>query len=467
VDISFHGAARTVTGSKHIVHLDSGKKILLDCGLFQGLGKETIALNSNWGFDPRDISYVVISHAHVDHIGLLPKLVKDGYRGEIFCTPETAELGQILLLDSAHIQEAEMRHVNKRRDTQERPRETPLYTEEDVVKAMKQIVTVPYGEPLAIDDEIKLMYTNAGHILGAASVNLKILENGKEIRLAFSGDVGRYGDMLLESPSTFPQADYIILESTYGNQLHELPASATDKLLRCIEYTCFEKEGKLIVPCFAVGRTQEILYLLNRLELEHRLPAVNYYIDSPLATAATQIVNSHPEEFNADVQGTLRRDEEIFSFKGMHYTKTAQESMALTATKEPCVIIAASGMAEAGRVKHHIAGNIENPANTILITGHCEPNSLGGKLMNGDKNVLIYGEPHEVRAEVQAIESLSAHGDYDDLLRWLDCQDKKQVRKIFLVHGEYETQIAFRGRLQNHGYGHVEIPALHQKENCD
>ncbi len=430
--------------------------------MFQGLGKETLELNSNWGFDPKELTYVIISHAHIDHVGLLPKLVKDGYKGKIFCTTQTEELAKVLLLDSAHIQRSDVLHINKLHEQHDdRPwkhctmRKTPVM--------FSRCFTLDYDTPLKIDNDVELLYTDCGHIIGSAAINLRIKENGRESRLTFSGDIGRYDDLILKSPEKFPQADFIIMESTYGNKLHDLVTPITGKLLNFITDTCLKKRGNLIIPAFSVGRTQEILFLLNRLETENRLPPLNYYVDSPLSTNTTQIVKHHPECFNAAVQELLKKDNDVFSFKGLQYTETAEESKKLNALKEPCVIISASGMAEAGRVKHHIANNIDNARNTILIVGYCEPNSLGGKLRNGARHVSIYGEPHDVVAEVGVIESLSAHGDYEDMSQWLACQDPKAVRKLFLVHGEYEVQVAFRARLLKKGFRDVEIPSLHEE----
>lgn len=460
--ISFHGAARTVTGSKHIVHIHPGKKILLDCGMFQGLGKDTLTLNKEWGFDPGEITHVIISHAHIDHIGLLPKLVKDGYKGNIYCTPPTADLMKIMLLDSARIQEADVRHINKQRGKQNREFVEPLYTEEDAFAVLPMLQPVDYNERWQIDDDLEFMYTDCGHILGSAAIHLKVRENGRQTSITFSGDIGRYRDAILRSPEVFPQSDYIIMESTYGDKLHDLVVTASDDLLRYIDETCLQKKGKLIIPSFSLGRTQELLYLLNRLELEHRLPKLKYYVDSPLSIDITEVVKTHDEYFNATVQNLLRRDEDVFDFKGLEYLESADESRALNGSQEPCVIIAASGMAEAGRIKHHIAHGVSNPANTILIVGYCEPYSLGGRLKDGASEVTIFGQRYEVKAQVGVIQSMSAHGDYDDLSQWLACQDPKEVRKLFLVHGEYEVQQRFRDRLIRKGFADVEIPALHQ-----
>jgi metallo-beta-lactamase family protein len=269
--------------------------------------------------------------------------------------------------------------------------------------------------------------------------------------------------MLLKSPDVFPQADYIIMESTYGDKLHDMVAPATEKVLQYVVDTCLKKRGKLIITAFSVGRTQEILYILNRLSLENRLPPLTYYVDSPLSIEATEIIKHHPECFNREVQNTLRNDEDVFAFPGLKYIANADESKALNNMHEPCVIISASGMAEAGRVKHHIAHNIDKRNSTILIVGYCEPHSLGGRLSAGAKAVHIYGQPYEVLADIGVIRSLSAHGDYEDMSQWLACQDPKQVQKLFIVHGEYDVQLNFKERLIRKGFLDVEVPALHQE----
>lgn len=460
--ITFHGAARTVTGSKHIVHINPGKKILLDCGMFQGMGRDTLRLNQEFGFDPKEISHVIISHAHIDHIGLLPKLVKDGYNGKIYCTKATAALAEVLLRDSAHIQEMDAKFANKVKAEQGKPREEPLYTTEDVIKVLPLFQIVELHQWTRVDDEVELMYTDAGHIIGSTCVHLKLRENGKTVRLTFSGDIGRYGDDILKSPETFPQADYIIMESTYGDKLHPLTKSAADQLLTQIQDTCQHKKGKLIIPAFSVGRTQELLYALNQLELENRLPGLDYYVDSPMSVATTEVVKRFPELFNTKVQEVLKKDEDPFMFRGLLMIEDVEVSKSLNFKKDPCVIISASGMAEAGRVKHHIANNIEDPKNTILIVGYCEPESLGGRLRAGAKEVSIFGQEFKVLADVVVIESLSAHGDYEDMSQWLACQDPKQVRKLFLVHGEYEVQQKFSRRLQRKGFTDIIIPEQHQ-----
>ncbi|MBS1921514.1 MAG: MBL fold metallo-hydrolase [Bacteroidetes bacterium] len=459
--IAFHGAARTVTGSKHLLTLKSGKKILLDCGMFQGMGKETDMMNREFGFNPPEVDVMILSHAHVDHTGLIPKLVKDGFKGKIFCTPATRDLTEVLLQDSAEIQEDEIKYTNKRRRMDGLPLLLPLYNMEDAKASVKQLETVEYHVWFDVIDGVKAMFTDAGHIIGSTCVNIKVVEDGKETCLTFSGDVGRYRDAILKSPENFPQADYIVMESTYGDSLHDQSTTTPDLLLRWIEKACLQKKGKLIMPAFSVGRTQEILYDLNQLDIENRLPDLDYYVDSPLSISATEIVKKYPQYFNTTIQKVMQTDSDPFSFKGLKYVKMAEQSKMLNFQNGPMVIISASGMGDAGRVKHHISNNIENSRNTILLTGYCEPHSLGGRLMAGDKEVNIFGVAHEVNAEIGAIRSMSAHGDYEDLCQWLACQNSKQIRQLFLVHGEYDVQQHFQQRLIRKGFADVLIPERH------
>jgi metallo-beta-lactamase family protein len=461
MNIAFHGAARTVTGSKHLITLKNGTQILLDCGLFQGMGRVTDKLNDFFGFDAKKVTYLVLSHAHIDHCGLLPKLVAEGFEGKIFCTSATMDLARILMMDSAKIQmqdaEFSNRHLREGEEMEE-----PLYTDEDVIKTLSLMKIVEYEEDFEIEAGIRLKFTDAGHILGSAAVHLTITEEGKPTRITFSGDVGRYGDLLLKSPQQFDQADYILMESTYGDSLHKDLDPIENMLLEIINHTCKVKKGKVIIPAFAVGRTQELLYALNGLELKGKLPDVPYYVDSPLSSKATEILKNHPEVYNNGVKETLKVDHDIFGFKGLRFIESVEESKALNADPRPCVIISASGMAEAGRVKHHIRNNINNQKNTILMVGYCEPNSLGGELISGQKVVEIFRDEYEVKAEVRSIKSMSAHGDYEDLLRFLSGQDPAKVKQLFLVHGEYEVQQHFASKLKDAGFKHVAIPEYHQ-----
>lgn len=461
--IAFHGAARTVTGSKHLISLKNGKKILLDCGMFQGMGRETDAMNEDFGFDAAQVTYMILSHAHIDHSGLIPLLVKRGFKGTIYCTPATYDLTEILLLDSAKIQEDDTKYKNKKLKKEGKPEVVPLYTVDDAKNSVTHLKKINYKTWFRIDEDVEVYFTDAGHIIGSAAVHVRITENGKTTQVSFSGDIGRYNDAILRSPDIFPQADYILLESTYGSTLHAEAAPSDDLLIKYIHDTCKVKKGKLIIPAFSVGRTQELLYALNRASLDGKLPKVDIFVDSPLSLEATDVVRHHPEVFNKTVAKLLEIDDDPFDFPGLHYIETVDESKALNFRESPCVIISASGMAEAGRVKHHIANNISDSRNTILIVGYCEPQSLGGRLMRGAKEVSIYGTRYEVRAEVGVIRSMSAHGDYEDLSQWLSCQDPKEVKKLFLVHGEYEVQQIFRNWLIKKGFLDIEIPERHSE----
>ena len=459
--ISFHGAARTVTGSKHLVELPDRRKVLLDCGLFQGMGKDTDRLNRSFGFDPTAVDVLLLSHAHIDHCGLIPRLVAEGFRGKIWCTPATRALAQVLLEDSAKIQEDEIRYVNKRRKLQGLPLLQPLYTADEASACSIFFEIADYNNWVEVLPGVQAQFTDAGHIIGSAAVHLRYSEGGAMRQLTFSGDIGRYGDAILRSPATFSQADVIIMESTYGGSLHPLHITTPDLLLRHIEETCLQRKGKLVIAAFSVGRTQELLYFLNQLELENRLPAVPVYLDSPLSVEATEIVKSFPSYFNKTIQQIMQHDADPFGFPQLKYIRSVEQSKQLNFENGPMVIIAASGMADAGRVKHHVSNTVENSRNRILFTGYCEPRSLGGRLLSGQREVSIYGVVHEVHASIEQIRSMSAHGDYDDLCQWLAQQDPKRVQEIFLVHGEYEVQQDLRDRLQKKGFDSVRIPEMH------
>ncbi|MFN9590446.1 MAG: MBL fold metallo-hydrolase, partial [Bacteroidota bacterium] len=432
-------------------------------GLFQGMGKDTQPLNESFGFEPKEMDMIILSHAHIDHCGLIPRIVRQGFKGPIYATPATKELTGILLEDSAEIQRDDTRFINKRRAKQGLPPFEPLYDLADAAKALELFETKEYDHWHQLSPEVSVMFTDAGHIIGSAAVHLIITEGEKTTRITFSGDVGRYNDAILRSPAPFGQADYIILESTYGNKLHDQVKSTPDTLHEWIDKTCVRKKGKLIIPAFSVGRTQELLYALNQLELENRLPPVQVYVDSPLSGEATALLKKYPQYFNKRIRKVMESDDDPFHFKGLHFIQQAEDSKRLNELTQPCVIISASGMADAGRVKHHIMNNISNANNTILLVGYCEPRSLGGRLANGDSEVKIFGEMYRVVAEVGQMRSMSAHGDYDDLCQFLACQDLKAVNTIFLVHGEYDEQVSFKHRLLQKGCPRVEIPDLHDQ----
>jgi len=461
--ISFHGGARTVTGSKHIIHLNDGRQILLDCGMFQGLGKETNALNEDFEFDPAKISVVLLSHAHIDHSGLLPKLVKEGYNGKIISTPATKDLSEILLHDSAEIQTYETEMINRRRAANNLPPYQPLYTPEDVAATLPLFETFEYDVWFPMINGVEVMFTNAGHLIGSAAISLQILEDGEQTSILYSGDIGRYRSVLLQPPTEAPQADYIILESTYGNKHHDISFNTVKTLNQWIKKVCVDRGGQLIIPAFSVGRTQEVLYALNQLSLEKRLPDVIYFVDSPLSIKATQTIKKYTDQFNDRLQQVLSIDDDPFDFPGLKYVETVEDSRRLVNYQQPCVIISASGTADAGRVKHHINECIGNKHNAILFVGYCGERSLGGQLLNGEKEVEIFADPCEVLAEIGQVQGMSAHGDTDDLTRFISNQDAEKVKKIFLVHGEYAVQKTFCERLALKGFSAVEIPALHQE----
>ncbi len=469
MNIAFHGAARTVTGSKHLITLKSGTQILLDCGMFQGLGKQTDELNMHFGFEASAVNFVVLSHAHIDHSGLLPKLVKEGFNGKIFCTPATKDLTKILLEDSAIIQRDDTKFINKRRAKQGLPPYQPLYDIDDAEEVIPLIQPTTYNKWTTINDEAEVLFTDAGHIIGSASVHLRLKENGKIINLTFSGDVGRYGDVILRSPEVYPQSDYIIIESTYGDKLHEHVANSIEILHQWIEKTCIEKKGKLIIPSFSVGRTQELLYFLNELSNSKRLPSIPVYVDSPLSLEATKVVKTYIENFNSKIKKQLlaEHDNDPFDFPGLHFTQSVEESKNINNMHQPMIIISASGMADAGRIQHHIANNILDKRNTILIVGYCEPHSLGGKLMSGAKEVKIYGEEYMVKAEIGIMRSMSAHGDYTDLCQFLACQNTDLIKTVFIVHGEEEVQLEFQRRLEKKNFKQVIVPHLHEAFNLE
>jgi metallo-beta-lactamase family protein len=450
--ITFHGAAGTVTGSKHLITLENGYQILLDCGMFQGLGLSTQRLNASLGFDASKVNLVLLSHAHIDHSGLVPKLVAEGFTGRIICTRPTLELSEILLMDSAEIQAHQLKDNNQ----------AACYTVDSVKDALKMFETIPFDEWLICSPDVHVLFTETGHLVGSAAIHLKISEAGKETSISYSGDVGRARHPLLKPATPFPQADYIILESTYGDKHHQVTISNVDQLLEHIHQTCIEKRGKLIIPAFSVGRTQELLFMLNQLELEKRLPDIKYFVDSPLSLKATEVIKSHVLEFNERIQKILEIDDDPFLFNGLKLVQTVEDSIRLTEYKEPCVIISSSGTADAGRVKHHIDASITDQKNTILFSGYCSPDSLGGQLLGGANEISVFNTPQPVRADIQQLKGLSAHGDSDDLCQFISCQDPALVRGIFLVHGEPKVQEAFASKLKAKSYFPVIIPELHE-----
>jgi len=463
--IKFIGAAREVTGSKHLITTMQGKKIVLDCGMFQGKGLETDAMNRNLGFEPAEIDHIILSHAHIDHSGLIPYVYKLGFRGSVICTNATRDLCAIMLADSGHIQENDVKWFNKRRINKGLAPVEPIYTEQDARQCMELFIGVAYNRKFYIDENIRVRFTNTGHMLGGGVIMLELNEGNETIRLAYTGDIGRPVNRILKSPQPFPQCDYLITESTYGNRLHPQLQEAETELLRVLRETCIEKGGKVIIPSFAIGRTQEVVYALNNFFNEGKLPKVNIYVDSPLAINATDIFRMHTDSLNEDVHDVMVNDPDPFGFGSLFYLKTPEESKRLNSYKKPCVIISASGMMEAGRIKHHLVNNIEDPNNTILAVGYCSPITLGARILSGMKEVSIFGQKHPVRAAVESIEAFSGHGDYNEMIDFLECQDPKQIRQVFLVHGEYDAQVFFKDRLHEAGFRKISVPETGQEFN--
>jgi metallo-beta-lactamase family protein len=461
--IKFIGAAREVTGSKHLITTNSGKRLLLDCGMFQGKGLETDGMNRDLMFDPAMVDHIILTHAHIDHAGLIPYMYKLGFRGSVICTNATRDLCAIMLADSAFIQEHDTITFNKRRAKKGLPQVTPIYTQQDATACMGLFIGVPNNMKFRIDDNIKVKFTSTGHMLGSGVANIQITENGEVKRIAYTGDIGRPSDPILAAPEAFPQADFLITESTYGDRLHKDVLSAEEELLGIVVDTCVNKAGKLIIPAFSVGRTQEIVFALNNFFNQRRLPKIDIYVDSPLAVNATTVFRMHPECFNKGFAAVLETDPDPFGFDNLFYITRQEDSKKLNDHKKPCVIISASGMMEAGRVKHHLANNISDPKNTILIVGYCAPTTLGARIGRGDKEVSIHGIIHEVKAEVKKIESYSGHGDYREMIGFLGCQDKNALQKTFIVHGEYETQKKYVDTLTIEGFKNIEIPARGQE----
>ncbi|MDP3446396.1 MAG: MBL fold metallo-hydrolase [Ignavibacteria bacterium] len=455
--IKFLGAAGEVTGSKHLITTKHGKKILLDCGAFQGKGLETDTLNRTPGIDPAEVDHIILTHAHIDHSGLIPYFYRNGFQGSVICTHATRDLCAIMLADSGFIQEHDTIWFNKKRARQGLPPVSPLYTKEDANECMELFISVAFNRKFKIDENIKVKFTNSGHMLGSAVVSLEINESGDIKHIAYTGDIGRPHHYILHRPDPFPQCDVLITESTYGNRLHQDKKGAEEELLRIVKKTCVEKKGKLIIPSFAIGRAQEIVFVLNNFYNEGRLPKIPVYVDSPLAVNATEIFRMHLETMNKDVQHVLENDPDPFGFNTLHYIKNVEASKKLNDSKEPCIIISASGMMEAGRIKHHLANNIDNPNNSVLAVGYCAPSTLGARILGGNSEVSIFGTPHKVNAEIFSIDAFSGHGDYNEMKAFISCQDKELLQKVFLVHGDPDASIAYKKVLEADGFKNVAI----------
>lgn len=461
--VKFCGAAGTVTGSSHLLTLDNGYKILLDCGLYQGYDDAFDDFNKEWLFDPAEIDCLILSHAHIDHCGRIPKLVKDGFQGKIICTYATRDLCSIMLVDSAYIQERDAEYINKRKKSQ---KVEPLYTVKDARACMDNFVTIGYNKWFWVTKGVQVQFRDAGHILGSASVTLKVrVDEHHEKMIGFTGDIGRPDRPILRDPVPMEPVDHLICESTYGGKEHESNEDNLSHFLDIIKRTCVDQGGKLIIPAFSVGRTQEIVYMLDRLENQKRLPKIPVYVDSPLAVNATEIFRLHPECFDEDLNDYMQMDPNPFGFNNLRYIRKVEHSKALNELKGGAIIISASGMMSAGRVRHHIFNNIEKESTTILVVGYCAPNTLGGQIVNMPDEVRIFGQEKKVKAHIEIMNSFSAHGDTSEMLDFLSKQDKQKLKTLFLVHGEPKRQDAFKDILKEKGYRKIEIPVLGQVYN--
>ena len=465
IKITFCGAARQVTGSCHLIELSDGYRILLDCGLYQGGDDEMANFNKQFLFKPETVDCVIMSHAHIDHTGRLPLLVKKGYRGPLHCTHATRSLCGIMLMDSAMIQERDADYHNRRMRKQGKSKKhfvEALYEKDDVHMTMQNMVGHSYHTWFNISNKVSVYYADAGHILGSASIVLKVQDQGKEVMIGFTGDIGRPSRPILRDPEPMHDCDYLICESTYGNREHESRPEETEKLLNIITETCLENKGKLIIPAFSVGRTQEIVHIMDQLENAGRLPRLPVYVDSPLAVNATRIFGVHPECYDHELQKYMLTDANPFGFSNLKYITDVEESKRLNFSQDPAIIISSAGMANAGRVQHHLANNIEDPKNAVLMVGYCAPNTTGGILKKGVETIKLFGQYLNVNAKIKTMDSFSAHGDRLEMMDFVkNHRDKNQ--RMFLVHGDYDAQIPFAEDLVNLGFDQVDIPSLGQQ----
>ena len=457
MEIRFLGAARTVTGSMHAVSAN-GRTILLDCGLFQGKRQESFERNKTFPFEPASIHAVVLSHAHTDHAGNLPNLVRSGFRGPIYSTPATRDLCNVMLYDSAYIQERDVDYVNRKRQKSHLPPVEPLYSPADVGLAMSRFVSVGYGREFDVADGMRGTFSDAGHILGSAVLSLTIDEKGIRKKIGFTGDLGRKNTPILRDPVSMGDVDILISESTYGGRVHG-PMSGTKAALLSVIRRTVDRGGKVVVPSFSLGRTQELVYMLFQLIDEKALPEVPVYVDSPLAVDATHVFRMHPECFDAEMLSYLHHNEDPFGFGKITYVRSVDESKRLNSKPDPCVIISASGMCEAGRVLHHLANTVGNEKNAVLIVGFQAEHTLGRRIVERDKEVRIFGEMYPLKAEVAVINALSAHAGQDELLDYIGALDADRLKNIFLVHGELAQAEALAAKLKDLRIRSVTIPS--------
>ncbi len=456
--LTFWGAARTVTGSMHLVELESGQTLLLDCGLFQGRRDEARQINGTFPAEPSGIDAVLLSHAHIDHAGMLPGLRRAGFRGRVWATHATRDLCALMLLDSAHIQEKDASFFNKSIRKKGEPKVEPLYTKGDAEGVLDLFVGVGYRQPFEPVPGCEVEYRDAGHILGSATLSLTVTEGGRQKRLGFTGDLGNPGRPILRDPQPMLPCDWLISESTYGGKVHEPSDRAKDELAAVVGRTA-RRGGKVIIPAFAVGRTQELVYALDQLWNEDRIPPIPVFVDSPLAVNVTGVFQTHPECYDRDLLDYLMTDPDPFGFERLEYVRDVQRSKALNGMRVPMVIISASGMAEHGRILHHLRNNVEDPKSTVMIVGYQAEHTLGKRIVERQETVKIFGQPHRLQAEVAVMNYFSAHADEPGLVGFVGQMDQERLQTVFLVHGDLERQQKLESALREAGVGEVAIPA--------
>jgi metallo-beta-lactamase family protein len=453
--VTFWGAAQTVTGSMHLIEAN-GRSILLDCGLFQGRRLESFERNAKFPFRAKNIDAVVLSHAHIDHCGNLPNLVKSGFRGPIFCTPATRALAGVMLEDSGKIQEEDVAYMNERRAPGE-PKLLPIYDARDVYRTLNQLKAMPYERQFDIGPGITARFTEAGHLIGSAMISVHISTDQGDKSISFTGDIGRWGLPILKDPQPIPECDLLISESTYGGAVHDPVNETAEKLGEIVRKTV-ARGGKVIVPAFAVGRTQTIIYFLHKLMNEGKLPNAPIFVDSPMATKATEVFRSHPDTFDAETAEILSKDPNLFGDRLVKFTESVHDSIAINRIAGPAVIIAASGMCEAGRIVHHLKHHLSEPRNTILIAGFQAQHTLGRRLVERQPEVRVLGKLVKVRAEIEVFNGLSSHADHPDLMKIISPL-KGRTKSIRLVHGEMDRAGLLAEALKKEGFADVVIPA--------
>jgi len=459
--IQFIGGARTVTGSQHLLSIN-GKKILLECGLFQGRRQDTYEKNKNFRFDPKEIDALILSHAHIDHSGNIPNLVKNGFDGPIYATAATVDLCEIMLRDSAYLQQRDIEWLNKKKKNQGSVE--ALYSVEDVERSLNNFVAVDYNTQTEIFPGIISTFQDAGHILGSASILLEIEEEGgKKIRFGFSGDIGRPEMPIIHDPDYLRDLDVLIMESTYGNRIHTHSDEVEEEVAKVIREV-YDRKGKIIIPAFAVGRTQLLVYVLHKLFDQNRIPEIPIYVDSPLAVNATKVFKSHPECFDRETNRVfLESGKDPFGFGRLKYITTVEQSKELNDIKDPMIIISASGMAEGGRILHHLANNIGNSNNLVLFVGYAAEHTLARKIMDGMEKVNILGEEYSVRCKIKTMDYFSGHADQNELIDYLHLNPAKKLKNIFLVHGEEGQALPLKEKILQKGYKIVDFPLSEEK----